>query len=187
MLVGLISDTHVGDRVKELPPIIPELFKDVDLILHAGDITSKAVLDRLEKIAPTKAVLGNMDSEEELKLNQSEIIEIEEFKVGLNHGTVYPKGDTQQLEYIAMELEVDILVTGHTHQPLIEKANEITLVNPGSPTTPVLADPTVMLMKIEDGKVDFELKKVAEPTCTSIKFANDKLKENEDDKVLFGG
>ncbi|MDR0911511.1 MAG: YfcE family phosphodiesterase [Methanobrevibacter sp.] len=187
MLVGLISDTHVGDGVKELPATVLNVFKDVELILHAGDIVSMDVIKKLEEIAPTVAVQGNMDREYDLDLPESEVLSIDGIKVGLKHGEVYPSGDTQQLEFIARELDVDVLVSGHTHQPLIEKANNITLVNPGSPTVPRLADPTVMLMKVEDGEIDFELLKIAEPTCSSIKFANEKKKEEDNNQPLFGG
>jgi putative phosphoesterase len=40
MLIGLISDTHIPDRARQLPDNVLEAFKDVDLILHAGDLTS---------------------------------------------------------------------------------------------------------------------------------------------------
>ncbi len=55
MLIGLISDTHIPWAVKELPPEVGEAFRGVDLILHAGDIYSHAVLDELERIAPVLA------------------------------------------------------------------------------------------------------------------------------------
>lgn len=45
--IGLISDTHVPDRAKSLPKNLKEYFRDVDLILHAGDITTPDVIHRL--------------------------------------------------------------------------------------------------------------------------------------------
>ncbi|MDR0911512.1 MAG: YfcE family phosphodiesterase [Methanobrevibacter sp.] len=186
-LVGLISDTHVSDRAKELPATVFTAFKDVDFILHAGDIIYNDVLEKLKKVTPEVkvfAVLGNMDSIYDLDLEESKVLTIGGVKIGLKHGQVRPKGDIKQLESIARELDVDVLVSGHTHKPLIEKVNNITLVNPGSPTVPRIDDPTVMLMKIEDGEVDFELVKIAELTCSSINFANEKKKE-EDNKSLF--
>ena len=50
MLIGLISDTHIPDRARELPKNVISSFENVDLILHAGDLTSTKVIDELEKI-----------------------------------------------------------------------------------------------------------------------------------------
>ena len=51
MLIGLISDTHIPDRAKEIPEKVFEAFSEVDLIMHAGDLTSPKVIDDLEQIA----------------------------------------------------------------------------------------------------------------------------------------
>ena len=61
MLIGVISDTHIPYRATNIPKKVFEEFKDVDLILHAGDIEELSVLDELKKIAPVKAVNGNCD------------------------------------------------------------------------------------------------------------------------------
>jgi uncharacterized protein len=62
-IIGVVADTHVPDRVKELDPRIPAFFlgAGVEMILHAGDISSQAVLDNLREIAPVFAVRGNRD------------------------------------------------------------------------------------------------------------------------------
>jgi hypothetical protein len=61
MKVGVLSDTHVPTIVRALPPAIFDIFKGVDLIMHAGDIVELSVLDELRTIAPVEAVAGNMD------------------------------------------------------------------------------------------------------------------------------
>lgn len=171
MLIGLISDTHIPDREKNLPYKVFETFKNVDMILHAGDITSKEVIDELSEIAPTIAIQGNTDRYEGLQLPKTEIVEVKGIKIGLAHGEVHPRGDTQQLLYLAKQLNVNILVTGHSHQPKIEQVEDILLLNPGSPTVPKLADRTVMLLEINDNKnIDVELVKVGDPTCKSLDF-----------------
>ena len=104
MLIGVISDTHIPERAQKIPDMVFKVFKDVDMILHAGDLVSVDIIDQLEKIAPTRCVQGNMDRYYGLKLPKNEVITIEGHKLGLNHGEVYPRGDTQQLKYIAMEL-----------------------------------------------------------------------------------
>lgn len=168
MLIGLISDTHIPDRMKELPEKVFEAFKDVEMILHAGDVTSQEVIEKLEEIAPVKAIQGNTDRIVGLDLPKTAVVEAEELKIGVIHGEVYPRADTQQLHYLAKQLDVDILVSGHSHQPKVEKVEDVLLINPGSPTVPRLADRTIMILEINKKEVDVELVKVGSPICSSL-------------------
>lgn len=168
MLIGLISDTHIPDRMKELPEKVFEAFKDVEMILHAGDVTSYEVIEKLEEIAPVTAIQGNTDRIVGLNLPKTAVVEAEELKIGVIHGEVYPRADTQQLHYLAKQLDVDILVSGHSHQPKVEKVEDVLLINPGSPTVPRLADRTVMILEINKKEVDVELVKVGSPICSSL-------------------
>ena len=170
MLIGLISDTHIPDRAKEIPQKVLEAFSEVDLILHAGDLTSINVIYELSEIAPVLAVQGNMDRATGIKLHATETIEVEGLKIGIAHGEVYPRGDTQQLVYLAKELGADILVTGHSHQPKIEQTDGVLLLNPGSPVVPRLADRTVMLLEINNKEVDVEIIKIGAPVCSALDF-----------------
>lgn len=170
MLIGLISDTHIPDRAKEIPQKVIDSFKDVELILHAGDLTSPEVIEELEKIAPVMAVQGNMDRMNGIKLPKARIIEVEELRIGLVHGEVYPRADTQQLLYLARELNADILVSGHSHQPKIEQIENVLLLNPGSPIVPRLADRTVMLLEINEKEVDVDIVKIGAPVCSALDF-----------------
>lgn len=168
MLIGLISDTHIPDRMRELPEKVFEAFKDVEMILHAGDVTSQEVIEKLEEIAPVTAIQGNTDRIVGLDLPKTAVVEAEELKIGVIHGEVYPRADTQQLHYLAKQLDVDILVSGHSHQPKVEKVEDVLLINPGSPTVPRLADRTVMILGINKKEVDVELVKVGSPICSSL-------------------
>ena len=168
MLIGLISDTHIPDRMKELPEKVFEAFKDVEMILHAGDVTSQEVIEKLEEIAPVTAIQGNTDRIVGLDLPKTAVVEAEELKIGVIHGEVYPRADTQQLHYLAKQLDVDILVSGHSHQPKVEKVEDVLLINPGSPTVPRLADRTIMMLEINKKEVDVELVKVGSPICSSL-------------------
>ena len=73
-------------------------------------------------------------------------------------------------KYIAKELEADILISGHSHQPKIEQKEGILLLNPGSPIVPRLADRTVMLLEIKDKAVDVEIVKIGSPVCSALDF-----------------
>jgi uncharacterized protein len=133
MRVGVLSDTHVPAIVRYLPAVIFDIFKGVDLILHAGDILEMSVLDELRTIAPVEAVAGNMDgSEVHLNLPYKKLIPLGKYSAGLIHGKY--KIDIQR-EMIRKEFDdVDLIVYGHSHTPFWGKVNGVYFLNPGSPT-----------------------------------------------------
>lgn len=133
MRVGVLSDTHVPGAASALPPIVFEIFKDVDLILHAGDIVELSVLDELRVMAPVEAVAGNMDGPEvHLKLPAKKVLALGTYSVGLIHGKY--KIDIQK-EMIRKEFDdVDLIVYGHSHTPFWGKIDGVFYLNPGSPT-----------------------------------------------------
>ena len=69
-----------------------------------------------------------------------------------------------------MELGVKILISGHTHWSFIKDVGGVLLLNPGSPTVPRLSDPSVMLLEIENQKIDSEIIKVGSPVCKALNF-----------------
>ncbi len=170
MLIGVIADTHVPDRSPIIPEKVFDVFSDVEMILHAGDLTSLDVKDDLGDLAPLECVQGNMDRYYGVDLPREDVLEIGGFRIGLNHGEVYPRGDTQQLKYIGLEMGVDVLITGHTHQPFIREVKGMLLLNPGSPTVPRLADPSVMLINVEDGNLESEIIKIGAPVCRPLEL-----------------
>ena len=145
MLIGLISDTHITQKRGEIPKKVFEEFDGVDLIIPAGDITQKKVLDELGEIAPVIAVLGNNDK---LDLNKTEIIEIENFKIGINHGTSY-SDDFEKLYKLAIKLDADVLITGHTHKPHLKVIDDVLLINPGSSNRPINSDESIAVLNID--------------------------------------
>ena len=134
MKIGVISDTHIPANCDELPQKVKENFKDVDMILHAGDLADACVLDMLKNICPkVEAVCGNMDPKNlQQQLPQKKIITAGKFKIGLIHGWGPPKGIMDRLE--GEFKGVDAIVFGHTHQPVNLKKNGVLFFNPGSPT-----------------------------------------------------
>ena len=75
---------------------------------------------------------------------------------------------SQQLYYIAKELGVDVLISGHTHQPMVEKIDDVILLNPGSPTQPRLTDATVMVVEINGSDIQADIIKIANAMCRSM-------------------
>jgi len=116
------------------------------------------------------AVQGNMDRVNGIDLAKAKVLEVEGLKIGVIHGEVYPRADTSQLLYLAKELNVDILISGHSHQPKIEQIEGVLLLNPGSPIVPRLADRTVMLLDINNKEVDVEIVKIGSPVCSALDF-----------------
>ncbi len=182
ILIGVISDTHIPERADSIPEIVFEIFKDVDLILHAGDLVSLSVKNKLETISPVICVQGNMDRYMGLKLPERKKLNLEGVEIGLTHGDVYPRGDTQQLRYIGLEMGVEVLITGHTHWSSIKKMPDMLLLNPGSPTVPRLSDPTVMTIEIDDGKLDARIVKIGEPVCKALNFKMESKKIKHGDR-----
>ncbi|WP_461866410.1 metallophosphoesterase [Thermococcus sp.] len=157
MIVGVVSDTHHGDKTRHIPSILFEEFKGVDLILHAGDITSKELFERLNEIAPVVAVRGNADH---LQLPEERIVNVEELRVGLVHGHQFLGLNSQVLSYKALEIDVDILIFGHTHRYFHDErifhGKRIILLNPGSPTFPRMSSASFVIMEVNDTKIKVE-------------------------------
>ena len=133
--IGVISDTHTLSYAK-LPDKLLQALKGVDLILHAGDITSLAVLEGLRKIGPElRAVWGNMDPPEVKRLlPEVEIIQIGKLRLGLTHGSGPPFGLIGTLRKKFKDQQVDCIVYGHSHSPHNALHENILFFNPGSPT-----------------------------------------------------
>jgi len=87
MIIGVLSDTHIPFFAREIPHEIMDAFRSCDLIVHAGDILELSVIETLQQIAETKAVRGNMDTDEVKKaLPESIVFEAGHKKVGVTHG-----------------------------------------------------------------------------------------------------
>ncbi len=139
MRIGVISDTHIPKAAECLPKKLCDDLKNVDLILHAGDLIEMEVLEKLNKIAPTRAVRGNMDETLVQKtLPDKDIIEVGKFKIGLTHGSGPPFALMGEVEK-EFNGAVDVIIFGHSHSPKNETKNGVLFFNPGSPTYMVFA------------------------------------------------
>ncbi len=133
MKIGVLSDTHIPGTAASLPSAVFDLFKGVDLILHAGDIVDQSVLDELSVLAPVEAVAGNMDGPElHLRLPAKKILTLGRYTCGLIHGKY--KIDIQREMIMKEFTKVDLIVYGHSHTPFWGSVNGVYFLNPGSPT-----------------------------------------------------
>ena len=120
--IGVISDTH-----GLLRPEIPRLFADADLILHAGDIGSPEVLAALEAITQVVAVRGNNDKGDWA----SSIPDTTTVQIRADM-SIYILHDLKELASRPPGEQVRVIVSGHSHRPLVEQREGILFLNPGS-------------------------------------------------------
>jgi putative phosphoesterase len=119
--LGIISDTH-----GLLRPQAVEFLQGCDRILHAGDIGNAEILAQLSSIAPVTAIRGNNDTGAWAEA----IAHTELFEFNGIH--VYAIHDLSQLDIEPIAAGIHVVVSGHSHKPLIERRDGIFFVNPGS-------------------------------------------------------
>jgi putative phosphoesterase len=170
--LGIITDTHVPQRLKVLPPRVFEVFRGVDRILHAGDINARQVLDQLAEIAPVDAVAGNADLIGH-GLPLTRVIEVAERRIGLVHGhggwarylrsKVRDRFGYDEERYLKLVHRsfgpVDAIVFGHTHRFYCAERAGILLFNPG-PIAPEFYNtpgPQVGLLHVTAGSLQVEI------------------------------
>jgi putative phosphoesterase len=149
VLVGLISDTHSLIRAAALGAL-----HGVELILHAGDVGTFAVLRELQGIAPVQAVFGNTD-DPILGLPQRVQLTLGGLNIHVSHGHEVgrPTPDNLVHRYAA-----DVIVFGHTHKPLIATRGTTLVVNPGAAGPRRFnLQPSVGLLRIDGGLATAEI------------------------------
>ena len=130
MKVGIIADTHLRQASRELEELMAGPFKDVQMVLHAGDITDLAVLQAFAG-KEIQAVCGNMDSlAVRRQLPTQHILRVGKFKIGLIHGWGGPQGIEERIRREFSE--VDCIVYGHTHVPSQVTRQGVLFFNPGA-------------------------------------------------------
>lgn len=147
MRLGIISDTH-----GQLRPEVHDVFKEVDRILHAGDIGDESILDELALIAPVTAVYGNTD-DAYLRGRLSDVVDemIDGFRFVITHGDQLGSPDPDGLK--SRFPDADVVIYGHTHKPLIHNFPDWSVtLNPGSAGPRRFDLPvTVAIMETEPG------------------------------------
>jgi len=137
MNIGVVSDTHNSDA--GIPNKILESLKNMDMILHAGDLMELKILESLKSVCKdVKAVWGNMDSKDIRKqLPEKQIISVGKYRIGLTHGSGAPAFLIELVTDIFKSDNVNIIIFGHSHYPINERRGKILYFNPGSLTDKV--------------------------------------------------
>ena len=121
MRIGVISDTHGLLRLEAL-----ELLAGSDHILHAGDVGAEDILDRLQQLAPTTAIRGNIDRKGLCAaLPPTEAVELGSCLFYLVHSLA-------DLDLDPVAAGIGAVISGHSHQPLISWKAGVLYLNPGS-------------------------------------------------------
>lgn len=147
MRLGIISDTHGRVRAE-----VHDVFKEVDLILHAGDVGGEEVLTELALLAPVTAVYGNTDASElRRRLPQVAELSLDGFRFVVTHGDQFGSPTPEVLKRAYPE--ADVIVYGHTHQALIRDLHDFSVVlNPGAAGPARFGQPpSVAIMETEPG------------------------------------
>ena len=147
MKIAIISDTH-----SLLRPEIEEILHGCDYILHAGDISSQEIYDRISKIAPSYFVRGNADKEWAEDIPVDLDIELDGYKFYMVHNIKHIKENLS---------DADFVVYGHSHKYENRQDGEITYLNPGSCGPRRFTQPvTLMIMEIDDKSRVWNVEKV---------------------------
>jgi len=119
--IGLISDTH-----NMLRPAAKLALAGVDRILHAGDICGRDVLDELAAVAPVTAVRGNNDRGRWAgSLQTTAAVEVGGVSIYMLH-------DLNELDLDPGAAGFRVVISGHSHRPVIRETDGVLFVNPGS-------------------------------------------------------
>jgi len=143
--IGVISDTHNLVRPEAL-----QALRGCEQIIHAGDICNPAVLDILNELAPVTAVRGNNDSGARIDdLPKAVTMRLGEKSVHIVH----------DIADVPRRLDgIDVVITGHSHKPLVERRGATLFVNPGSAGPRRFKLPiTLGIMTIDSGEVNVEI------------------------------
>jgi uncharacterized protein len=133
MEVVVLSDSHLTGGLDALDPQIIRAGAEADVVLHAGDITSRRALAELEAVAVTYAILGNNDHALEGILPESRYLDLGGVRVAMVHDSGPRKGRPRRLR--RRFPDADLVIFGHSHIPVDEVGEEEQLLfNPGSPT-----------------------------------------------------
>ncbi len=171
-----LSDTHLKNE--KLPQALIDLAKGADLLLHSGDFVSPGAYSALADLGRLEAVRGNADFPELKRfLPERKVVEVEGVRIGLVHMASQAAG-LLGAEMMAREMEVQVLVFGHLHRPLVERGERL-LICPGSPTFPRMSAPSVARLEIEVGKISGTIVPLGKPACDYLKFAGTLAGEKE--------
>lgn len=158
MLVLVIGDFHIPHRAHDVPAAFKKMLVPgkIQHILCTGNLCTKETFDYLRTIAPDvhlargefddksvhllgKASLANNNNSSGTSSTASAeealVVVLGQFRIGLTHGhQIVPWGDKESLACLQRKLDVDVLISGHTHNHSVYEHDGRLFMNPGSAT-----------------------------------------------------
>ncbi|NTV12383.1 MAG: metallophosphoesterase [Desulfobulbaceae bacterium] len=133
--IGILSDTHLSEVTDNFRAQVTACFADVDLVLHAGDLTSLTILTAFTG-KEVLAVHGNMcDRESHTTLPGLRTFTVGGFSIVLIHGDAFGYSNLEERLFTAFA-EADCIIYGHTHRAACHRLGDVLLLNPGSFSAP---------------------------------------------------
>lgn len=146
-VIGVIADTHGLLRPEALHALA-----GCDHIVHAGDVGREEILEALARIAPVTTVRGNVDQAAWAQRLP------EEARLTVDGVNLYVLHDRKALAFEPAVEGVGVVISGHSHKPLIERVGNVLYLNPGSAGKRRFSLPiTLAKLEIEQRKVDAHL------------------------------
>ncbi|GER34416.1 vacuolar protein sorting-associated protein [Striga asiatica] len=173
VLVLALGDLHIPHRAPDLPAKFKSMLVPgkIQHIICPGNLCTKffhlefcsyqcymEVYDYLRTVCPDLHITRG-EYDEDPRYPEMKTLTIGQFKLGVCHGhQVIPWGDLESLAMVQRQLDVDILVTGHTHQFTAYKHEAGVVINPGSATGAFSSitydvNPSFVLMDIDGLRV----------------------------------
>ncbi|MHA1791398.1 MAG: YfcE family phosphodiesterase [Promethearchaeota archaeon] len=197
MKLLIIGDFHVPDRAPEIPISLLNLVNEnarYDAVACTGDLTKVKIIEPILNLWSDRkyVVLGNMDyysrntkyfPREQVFSTENDIADRTPIKIGVVHGhDIHPRGELEKLAVKSDKLNVDVLISGHTHALSVDlvstpKGRTVLLINPGSATGAwsfvASMKPSFIIMhaKAVKGGVEIKLK------CFELDKYNDLIEE----------
>lgn len=181
MKIGVISDTH--GCLQTWRQVFDAYLHDADLIIHAGDVLyhgprnaipeeynpNELVQELNACKVPIIIVQGNCDAEVEgmvldIPITKSSLIYVNGLRIFVQHGHDLP---AERAAALAQRYRADLLITGHTHIPALQRIEDTIMLNPGSPgmskredgqgTVAVIEDHTAKIYAVKGGNILWEM------------------------------
>lgn len=151
MKILIVSDTHRNEDnlIKVL-----EMEKSLDLLIHCGDVEGAEY--EIENYAGCKTVFVAGNNDFFSRLPREVQIQVENYNIWVTHGhNYYVNTNPDYIKKEAKIRNVDIVMYGHTHRPIIEKMDGLIVINPGSISYPRQEGrkPSYAIMEVKEDRI----------------------------------
>jgi vacuolar protein sorting-associated protein 29 len=161
VLALILGDLHIPYRAAGIPESFRKMFVPgrINMVFVTGNATSAEVIAYLKTFCPSVyCTAGDLDDYDS-SLPETVVVEVGELKFGMIHGhQVVPWGDKESLAMWQRKLDVDVLLSGHTHVQKHFEVDGKLFVNPGSITGAYSAfecdvTPSFVLMDVQGSSI----------------------------------